>query len=141
MKISSPKIDRAGLLKGGATAALTAFLASTLEGSADACCAPIDLTYGDSGTLGTLSHTAYKAPVRRRSKGFNITGLSAVRIWAQGDSAHQIPPPDSSWKLLLSVPESTAATKGFDEEQRPHGNGKNGSTTKNLGTTIFIYVK
>lgn len=138
MKKKAHTIHRADLLKGGATAALTALLAAALEGRADACCSPIDLCYGDSATIGTLSPMAYRAPVRR-PRLINMTGLSAVRIWAQGPPGHQIPPPDSTWKVLFSVPAGNAAVKGFDENG--HGHGNPGGSGKKLAVQLFIYVK
>ncbi|HEV2260835.1 MAG TPA: hypothetical protein VGR69_00905 [Candidatus Rubrimentiphilum sp.] len=137
MEKKSHTIDRGSLLKGGATAALTALLAGAVEGRADACCDPIDLSYGDTTTLGTISKMAYRAPVRRRTLG--TTEFSAVRIWAQGAPGHQqILPPDSSWKLLFSVSSGNAAVKGFDEDQRSHGNG---AGAKNLAAEIRVYIK
>ncbi len=131
MKNTTPKIDRATLLKGGGTLALTAMIAGAMEARADACCFPIDLTYGDASSLERT------AEVSRPRKHSGSTGFSAVKIWGPGKGG--TPQPTAPWTLLFTA--DLAVVKGFDEDQHGHGKGVNGSQPKPLGGTIWVYVK
>jgi len=125
------KIDRATLLKGGGTVALSAILAGAMETRADACCFPIDLSYGDVSSLERTS------ALSSRPKKVGVTGFSAVKIWAPGD--HGTPQPTAPWTLLFTA--DNAVVKGYDEDQRGHGKGTNGSQPKPLNGKIWVYVR
>ena len=133
MKKMPAKIDRATLLKGGGTAALTALLVGALEGRAEACCFPIDLSYGDN--LSSLATTTEKTARRR-----GATEFSAVRIWAPapGGGGGGTPRPTAPWTLLFTA--ANASVAGFDENQNHHGNSK-ALVPKPLGGTIYVFVK
>ncbi len=126
------KIDRATLLKGGGTAALSAILVGAMEARADACCFPIDLSYGD---LSSLERTSAISSYRPKKVG--ATGFSAVKIWAPGHNGS--PQPVAPWTLLFTA--DNAVVKGFDEDQRGHGKGTNGSQPTPLNGKIWVYVK
>ena len=134
MKEMTGKIDRATLLKGGGTVAIGALLAGAMEARADACCFPIDLTYGDVSSLG-LERTSYVAKPAAKKTG--ATGFSAVKIWAPGHNGS--PQPGAPWTLLFTA--DNAAVKGYDEDQHGHGKGTNGSQPVPLGGKIYVYVK
>ena len=133
MKEKPDTIDRATLLKGGGTAALTALLIGALEGRAEACCFPIDLSYGDN--LSSLASTTEKTARRK-----GATEFSAVRIWAPapGNGGGGTPRPTAPWTLLFTA--ANASVAGFDENQNHHGNSK-ALVPKPLGGTIYVYVK
>lgn len=126
MKNTTPKIDRATLLKGGGTAALAAVLAGSLESRAEACCFPIDLSYGDGLTERTSA--------RKRKTG--STEFTAVRIWAPKPGGGGTPQPKAPWTLLFTAP--SAEVNGTDENGKAHGN--NGKP-KSLGGEIWVYVR
>ena len=128
MKIPE-KIDRATLLKGGGTAALATVLAGSLESRADACCFPIDLSYGDS-----LSTRIENTSARKRRTG--ATEFTAVRIWAPKPGGGGTPQPTAPWTLLFTA--SNAEVSGNDENGNKHGN--NGKP-KALDGEIWVYVK
>lgn len=134
MKKMPATIDRATLLKGGGTAALTALLIGALEGRAEACCFPIDLSYGDN--LSSLERMAASAATRKRG----ATEFSAVRIWAPapGNGGGGTPRPTAPWTLLFTA--ANASVAGFDENQNHHGNSK-ALVPKPLGGTIYVFVK
>jgi hypothetical protein len=121
VKKTSPGIDRATLIKGGGTAALATLLAGALQGRAEACCSPIDLTYTDD--------PPQLAALTRRRMGKAVTGLW---LWSEGAKTT----PDSTWTLLYSIP--SAHVKGNDENGSVHS--KDGRP-KPLGYTINVYVK
>jgi hypothetical protein len=131
VKNTTPKIDRATLLKGGGTAALAAVLAGTLESRAEACCFPIDLSYGDS--LTSMTRMTENTSVRRRT---GATEFTAVRIWAPKPGGGGTPQPTAPWTLLFTA--SNAEVNGNDENGNKHGN--NGKP-KSLGGEIWVYVK
>jgi len=132
VKNTTSKIDRATLLKGGGTAALAAVLAGSLESRADACCFPIDLSYGDD--LPPMERTSEKTSARKRRTG--STEFTAVRIWAPKPGGGGTPQPTSPWTLLFTA--SSAEVNGNDENGKGHGN--NGKP-KSLGGEIWVYVK
>jgi hypothetical protein len=131
------KIDRATLLKGGGTAALTALLVGALEGRAEACCFPIDLSYGDG--LSSLQRMADSTATQRRVKG--ATEFSAIRIWAPapGGGGGGTPRPTAPWTLLFTA--ANASVAGFDENQNHHGTSEKAFKPKSLGGTIYVFVK
>lgn len=135
MKKMPATIDRATLLKGGGTAALTALLIGALEGRAEACCFPIDLSYGDN--LGSLAMMADNTTQRKKG----ATEFSAVRIWAPapGGGGGGTPRPTAPWTLLFTA--TNASVAGFDENQNHHGNPKKSLTPRPLGGTIYVFVK
>ena len=131
MKSTTPRIDRATLLKGGGTAALAAVLAGSLESRADACCFPIDLSYGDNLTSMTrIENTS----ARKRRTG--ATEFTAVRIWAPKPGGGGTAQPTAPWTLLFTA--SNAEVNGNDENGNKHGN--NGKP-KSLGGEIWVYVR
>lgn len=133
MKETTVKIDRATLLKGGGTAALGALFAGAMETRADACCFPIDLSYGDVSSLQPTSYVAKRAV----KKAAGTTGFTAVKIWAPGHNG--TPQPSAPWTLLFTA--DNAGVKGYDEDQHGHGKGTNGSQPVALGGKIYVYVK
>lgn len=133
MKNTTPKIDRATLLKGGGTAALAAVLAGTLEGRAEACCFPIDLSYGDN--LTSLAATPIENTSARKRK-TGATEFTAVRIWAPKPGGGGPAQPTSPWTLLFTA--SGASVSGVDENGNHHGNS---GKPKPLGGEIWVYVK
>ncbi len=130
MKSTISKIDRATLLKGGGTAALAALFAGGLEGQAEACCFPIDLSYGDSLPLRMTENTS----ARKRATG--STEFTAVRIWAPTPNGGGTPQPTAPWTLLFTA--SNAEVNGTDENGNKHGNS---GKPKALGGKIWVYVK
>ncbi|HEX5275037.1 MAG TPA: hypothetical protein VFW34_07165 [Candidatus Rubrimentiphilum sp.] len=135
MKNTTPKIDRATLLKGGGTAALAAVLAGSLESRAEACCFPIDLSYGDSLTsLASTTSVTEKTSARKRRTG--ATEFTAVRIWAPKPGGGGTAQPTAPWTLLFTA--ANAEVNGNDENGSKHGN--NGKP-KALGGEIWVYVK
>jgi hypothetical protein len=133
VKNTTPKIDRATLLKGGGTAALAAVLAGTMEADADACCFPIDLSYGDN--LTSMAATPIENTSSRRRK-TGATEFTAVRIWAPKPGGGGPAQPTTPWTLLFTA--SEAFVSGNDENGNPHGShGK----PKALGGEIWVYVK
>lgn len=136
MKETTAKIDRATLLKGGGTVALGALLAGAMETRADACCFPIDLTYGDISSLGLQPTSYVRKPAVRRT---GSTGFTAVKIWAPAQNGGGSPQPTAPWILLFTA--DVGGVKGTDENQHPHGKGTNGSQPVPLGGKIYVYVK
>jgi hypothetical protein len=132
VKNTAQKMDRATLLKGGGTLALTAMIAGAMEARAEACCFPIDLSYGD---VSSLERTAAISPPRPKKVG--NTGFTAVKIWAPGRNGS--PQPVAPWTLLFTA--DNAAVKGYDENQHGHGKDGGSSQPNPLGGKIFVYVK
>ena len=133
MKTSAEKFDRATLLKGGGTAALAAVFAGAVEGRADACCSPIDLTYSDDPVQTASARVPVSATQRKKMS--SAREIKALRLWAEGSS----PYPDPSWTLLYSIPNSNA--QGNDENGKGHGQaGKNGPP-QHMGYTIYVFMK
>lgn len=135
MKNTIRKIDRATLLKAGGTAALAAVFAGVLEDRAEACCFPIDLSYGaDLTSLASGTKVLETTSARKRRTG--ATEFTAVRIWAPKPGGGGTPQPTAPWTLLFTA--SNAEVSGNDENGNSHGShGK----PKPLGGTIWVYVK
>ena len=134
MKNKAQKMNRATLLKAGGTAALAAVLAGAMESNAEACCFPIDLSYGDdlpNMTAGTVQNTS-----ARKKKKTGATEFTAVRIWAPKPGGGGPAQPTTPWILLFTAAE--ASVSGIDENGNHHGNS---GKPRPLGGQIWVYVK
>lgn len=128
--ITSSRIDRATLLKSGGTAALATLFAGSLEANADACCAPIDLTY-DSTAFGLTAaleqHYAQRA--------LPPHGIRLLKARAP------TPPPKigGGWTPLFLIPNAQAS--GVDENGQGHGLEGKFEPPQRLNYGIWVYTR
>jgi len=130
MKKTARTIDRATLLKNGGTAALTTLLIGALEGRADACCDPIDLTY-DSSSFGPASDIA---SVRKYGAAAPPHGIRLVKALSASP-----PPRMDHWKPLFLIPNAQAA--GVDENRNGHGVRGKPKPPQRLLYGIWVYTR
>ncbi len=136
MKKTAHTIDRATLLKNGGTAALTTLLIGALEGRADACCSPIDLTYqnGDLAKMSDVDSSAVNANVYAAAS----LAIRGIRLYAQrpGQTA---PPRLVGWTPRFFIKSAEAA--GVDENGSGHGLKSRAGPPQRLPYGIWIYTK
>ena len=135
MKRTARTIDRATLLKSGGTAALTTLLIGALEGRADACCSPIDLTYqnSDLAKMSDVDVTASKSNAYVSS-----LAIRGIRIVAQ-PTGQTTPPRLSGWTPRFFI--KSAAVAGVDEDGRGHGLRNKAEPPQPLTYGIWVYTK
>ena len=134
MKRTARTIDRATLLKSGGTAALTTLLIGALEGRADACCSPIDLTY-QNGDLAKMSDVDVSAMRNAYPGSMAIRG---IRIVAQ-PTGQTAPPRLGGWTPRFFI--KSAEVAGVDENGMPHGLKGRAEPPQRLPYGIWIYTR
>lgn len=135
MKRTARTIDRATLLKSGGTAALTTLLIGALEGRADACCSPIDLTYQNSD-LAKMSDVDVSATKMNPYAGSHA--ISGIRLVAQ-PTGQTAPPRLGGWTPRFFIKSAEAA--GVDENGTGHGLKNRAEPPQRLPYGIWIYTK
>jgi hypothetical protein len=135
VKRTARTIDRATLLKSGGTAALTTLLIGALEGRADACCSPIDLTYqnSDLAKMSDVDVSAIKTSPYAAS-----LAIRGIRLYAQ-PAGQTMPPRLEGWTPRFFI--KSAAAAGVDEAGRGHGLRSKAKPPQPLTYGIWIYTK
>jgi hypothetical protein len=134
VKKTAHTIDRATLLKNGGTAALTTLLIGALEGRAEACCSPIDLTY-QNGDLAKMSDVDVSAINSVYPGSMAIRG---IRLFAQ-PRGQTTPPRLAGWTPRFLIKSAEAA--GVDEHGTGHGLKNKAGPPQRLPYGIWIYTK